>query len=184
MIPAVSSAQIAEEKLEGARQALADFDDYFVRDGGRWTSPNPDYEAGSDQPPHYGLEFERKLDGWAITTRIFGIREDGSEIDYWEIVTAWDAKAETVAVYQFGRGGAFMVGTGHTNPDGTLEVVLHGTGWDGLPIGYRDVFHLEGPDRFVIDAYHPDEEGELKLTRSNAWTREKSAPGAGGGEDS
>lgn len=75
-----------------------------------------------------------------------------------------------------------MIGTGHTNPDGTLEVELHGTGWDGSPIGYRDVLHLEGPDRFVIDAYHPEEEGGvLTFTRSNAWTRQTAAGEAAGG---
>ncbi len=174
---AVAVAQTPEERLEQGRRALAPFDEYFVRDGGRWTTPNADHERGDDLPPHYGLEFARRLGGWGITTRIFGIREDGAEVDYWELVTAWDAAAGEVVVHQFGRGGALMTGTGHVNADGTLEVELHGTGWDGAPTSYKDVFHIRGPDQFVIDAYHPGKDGAMMLRVSNTWSRQ---PGEGG----
>lgn len=173
LVPVSLVAQTDEEKLAVAKDALAPFGEYFVRDGGRWTTPNKQYEPGSDQPHSYGLEFDRKLNGWAITTRIFGIQDGEPEVDFWEIVMGWDAGAQQLVVYQLGNGGAVLRGTGRKNSDGTLEMELHGAQWDGSPFGYRDVFRIEGPDRFEIDAFHPNEDGEMVLTQTNVWTREK-----------
>lgn len=90
--------------------------DHLTREGGRWVADNSAYRSDGEPFPSYGLAFTLGPSGRTARGRLFGIREDGREEDFWEFHLHWDPLAGKAIAQQTHLNGAF--GSGELRPAG------------------------------------------------------------------
>lgn len=147
--------------------------DYYIRDGGEWTSPNPDYASNPSRQPHsYAYRWEWSLDRRIARLRIDGLGDGGLRVTFWEAIVAWHPGEKRAVMTQVGSAGAYAAGAIDWADDSTAEIRLTFHDPDGAPWEFRELDTLAGPDQFHTVSYRRVD-GAWVQQRASTWTRVK-----------
>ncbi len=142
LLGSVLAGQTTTGKTE--RDLFIETHDFLTRDGGRWRSPNADFKPGGAQPKYFGLEFRWVAGKAAVHSRILGVREDGSLVEYWAMFDAWDpGKAKGVHI-QVNAAGSYLDGEFEILRPDFNQVLLAGRNSDGSKFVLRERMTLRG----------------------------------------
>jgi hypothetical protein len=146
--------------------------DYYVRDGGEWTSPNADYKAGSGQPHSYGYQWEWSLDKQIARLRIFGAFDGDKRATFWETIVAWHPTEQRALMRQIGASGAFADGWVAWPSEQSVEIRLTFVMPDGEIWAFREIDTIIGPDEFRTVSYR-FKGGQWVEQQASSWKRVK-----------
>ncbi|WP_421785575.1 hypothetical protein [Hyphobacterium sp.] len=96
---------LAQDSTSGPPQWYRDHIVFMTRDGGHWQAPNAEYSE-SNPYTHYGIRWTVMPGQSGMTGRLFGVREDGGEDEFWQFREFWDTGRHEARVFQWGLGGA------------------------------------------------------------------------------
>ncbi|NNE06341.1 MAG: hypothetical protein HKN15_11520 [Xanthomonadales bacterium] len=141
-----------------------------------WTTPNPGHDA---ENPASFAEYRVRWD-WGpfrqqLLGKLFGVREDGSTLLFWNLYTSYNPASDTVIFQQVGLNGAYIHGehprrheplgfgeverldTLMATPDGASKMTRH-----------ENTFKDDGTHH--ADVYEQGADGEWTLTSQWDWT--------------
>lgn len=167
---AEAMASAGEDPAAAGRARLAEVHDYLSRDGGRWRARNAEHVPGASTPVEFGYEFDWVLDRTAVSTRIFGVLEDGSEETYWRALTTWHPGDKQVVVYSLSRDGDVSRGPYEVVDEQLHRLHLTVTTPTGEAFQIRDDMKILGPDRFEATT-SMRRDGEWVVLEKQDWRR-------------
>ena len=146
-------------------------------DDSQWRTPNPDYEAGTQQPREYGLRFRLEPDRRHVTGELTGRFEDGREVIYWSMLAFYNPVTERVITQQIGWDGALVRGQVpvQAGPRQTIDATLYAASGDMRRT--RHEMHFVDADTHLADVYEYGPDGQWQLVRKWQWKRH-ATPGA------
>jgi len=144
---------------------------YYMEHGGHWRAENPEHEPGDGKPAWFEYQFEWSLPNHLAVVRISGAMENGEDILYWNVFSAWHPEKEKVVLYQFGSRG--HLSHGEVNREGDhLSHVFAGWNPNGQSYQFRDREIRLGPDKFRSETLI-SKNGIWQVAQSLTWHRVK-----------
>ncbi len=161
------AAQEQAVDTAAAHRAFLERNAYVLRDGGRWSAPNPDHDpAQARSPSSFGYRFSAGRAPGVVRLQITGA-VGGETVLYWDGFYFWHPLRNRVVYASQGTGGAVALGES-VNVEGSLvfDLILP----DGRVEIHRDTESRTGPDAFVSRSYRLVE-GTWQPVQTLAWTR-------------
>lgn len=149
--------------------------EYWMRDGGEWRCPNPDYQPGTEQPREYGYRFQWALHQRAVTLEIFGEFDGGrGRVTFWHNLAAWHPGEKRIVMTHLGVGGAILYGHEEMPDPDSREHVFRGVAPDGSEYRFRDIAKITGPDTHESVSFRWQDGGWVEQ-RKLVWQRVRPA---------
>jgi hypothetical protein len=144
--------------------------EYYIRDGGEWTSKNDDYTPDNQQAHTFRYRWEWSLGKRLAHLRIDGLFDGDRQATFWETTVAWHPTDGQALIRQVGASGAYAEGTVHFPDEKTTEIRMTFYMPDGEIWAFREVDTVVGPDEFRTVSYRL-REGQWMQQRGSTWTR-------------
>ena len=150
---------------------------FMSRDGGAWTTPNPDAGKDPAQPDAFGMEWRAVHDGSVLAGRLFGLKAGREVAEYWTYREFYHPGERRVLLQQWGGGGVF--GAGETTAPAADQGEVDQTFWLTDGRSWREGHRTrEGGDEYVTEVFDIAADGRWTSKSRNVWRRVTPAAGS------